>query len=263
MYKFQAINSFEDDSYLSSVAMLFNGFYLEEKISGYQTLKVASREGIGYRIDSKNDISGRDGSIILGKTIPERLITVTYRITAKDSQEMQMKYRLLNLALHTNNEVPIKFNDDLDYTYYGQVQDFGEVTDESNTAISTFTILCSNPYKFRNEYSVKGNPVKIEQETFPTNPEEIKITLKENTNIIKLLNVRTGKKIILANEYKTNDVVKIQISKNKITVNDENRMQDLAFEETDFHEFKVKNGDEIQVTPNTAELEIKIRSKWK
>ncbi len=260
---FQPENSLNNLSRTSSVAMLFNGFFLEDKIKGYETLKVSGREVLSYQLSSNSNISGRDGSLILDKTLPDRLLKITYRIMAEDNKELQNQFRQLNSLLNTDSDVPIRFKDDMDFTFYGQVKDFADVADDSNNIVSTFTILCSNPYKFEKEYSITGNPAKIQKETFPTNPEKIKITLKEATNMIKLLNKKSGKKIILSHEYSANDIIIINISKNKITVNGESRMQDLAFEVTDFHGFTVEKDDEISVTPINSELEITVRSKWK
>lgn len=260
---FQPENSLNDLSRFSSVAMLFNGFFLEDRIKGYETLKISGREVLNYQINNKSDIPGRNGSLILDKTLPERVLTITYRIMAEDNEDLQNKFRQLNKLLDTNDDVPIKFRDDLNFTFYGQVKDFGEVADDTNNIVSTFSILCSDPYKYKNGYTVKGNPVVIKQETYSTNPDLIKIKLLSNTNSIVIANKNTDKKIILNGNYYANQEIEVNINNNGITKNGQNIMKDLAFEVTDFHGFTVNKDDEISVTPSNSKVEMLVRSKWK
>ena len=221
---------------LPSVAMLFDGKLFEEEIEGYRTLNVSGRETIGYNMQT----GGNNNDIVLEKTVPPRTLTIQYTLEADTNEEFQQKFRYLNWLLHTSDDVPIKFRDELDITYYGQTSNMGAVPPESNSVVSTFEIYCSDPYKYDDDRVLTGNPLTVLLSSpYDVKPDEIEIVMNKAADKITVDNITTGRHIILNGDYKTGDVINIQIPENEITQNNQNIMSELGFTESDFHRFTI------------------------
>ena len=265
MYKFKG---FKKEMYsqndLSSVAMLYNGKLIEDEIDGYQTLTVKGREYISFEAEDAGNVAGKDGVIPITKSLSSRDIEVRYLLKEKDSHKFQLKYRKLMALLDTDVDVPIKFRDEMDVTYYGQMIELGEVTEASNVSVASFIIRCYDPYKYNDEFTATGNPVSVFVGTpYKTHPKEISIKLKSDATKITVDNNSTGRHIILNGTYKANDNIKIDIDNKVITQNNRNIMNNLDYIASDFHEFWLHDGDTIQVTPINSDLTIKFQGRWK
>ena len=245
---------------LPSVAMLFNGRIFENEIEGYETLNVSGRETVSY-----STTTAGNSNEILTKELEARVLTIEYRLKADDNTEFQEKFRKLNELLETEDEdVEIRFIDDIEIEYQGQLTAISEVPPESNNVISTFEIYCADPWKEENELVTAGNPTQIYMKSiYKTKPKRIELTLKSATNKITVDNLTTGRHIILDGNYRSGDKIVIEIPENKITQNGQNIMSDLNYVETDFHKFLIKTGDEIRTTPSNTEMSVVIRTRWK
>lgn len=268
MYEYKELNNRESTAWLPSVAMLFNNILLEDEIQGYQTLNVEGRETISYDMETSGSISGRDGAVTFGKTLPARVLRIQYRLEACDNEEFQRSFRKLNWLLETDGEVPIRFRDDLDITYYGELSNMSEVPADRNTVIGTFEIYCSDPYKYEKQAEQAGNPLTVYLPTpYAIKPDVIRLTMAQNVTKITVDNVNTGRHIILNGDYKTGDEIVIRLTETnqarKLTKNGQNIMNNLDHVETDFHEFKIKRNDVIRVTPANTTVAIQTRGRWK
>lgn len=268
MYEFIGINETQQGSYLPSVAINFNGEYLEELVQGYRTLRVAGRETIGYDLKTIDDISGRDGGYTQEKKLQPRLLEVTYELKGKDDLHFQEQFRWLQYYLTSDDDVEIYFRDDDQIYYYGQVISMEVVPDDRNNVFSTFVIRCDNPYKFEKETFAKGNPSEIFMlSPYATTPEEIEVKIKENTQKVTIRNETTGRRIIINGDYKNSDVIKVRMNaekgKDKLTKNGQSIMKELDFTTTDFNKFNIKNKDIVSIVPSSSELNIKYRGVWK
>ena len=265
MYKFKGLKKeMYSQNDLSSVAMLYNGKLIEDEIDGYQTLTVKGREYIAFETEDAGNVAGKDGVIPITKSLPSRDIEVRYLLKENDSHKFQLKYRKLMALLDTEVDVPIKFRDEMDVTYYGQMIELGEVTEESNTSVASFIIRCYDPYKYNDEFTATGNPVSVFVGTpYKTHPKEISIKLKSDATKITVDNNSTGRHIILNGDYKNGDSIVINIDNKTITQNNRNIMNNLDYIASDFHEFWLHDGDTIQVTPKNSDLTISFQGRWK
>ena len=265
MYKFNSLKKeLHSQRNLSSVAMLYNGKLIEDEIDGYQTLTVKGREYIAFETEDAGNVVGKDGVIPITKSLPSRDIEVRYILKETDNHKFQLKYRKLMALLDTDVDVPIKFRDEMDVTYYGQMIELGEVTDASNMSVASFIIRCYDPYKYNDEFVAAGNPVSVFVGTpYKTHPKEITIQLKSNASKITVDNNTTGRHIILNGNYKAGDKIVIDIDNKVITQNNRNIMNNLDYIVSDFHEFWLHDGDTIKITPMNSELTIKFQGRWK
>ena len=147
MYKFRDTTSdwhFHEE-WLPTVAMSFNGDFIEHLVPGYRTLTVAGREMLGIELTTENRFRG---SHITSERIPARELVITYQMSANTSEELLFRFKQLEKILKTGKDVPIFFNDERNWTYYGRLSSVEEVPVTTNSVVSSFTILCGDPRRF-------------------------------------------------------------------------------------------------------------------
>lgn len=98
MYTFVDTIESPDGVSLPSEALNFNGEYLENLVPGYQTLYVSGREVMESEVKSY-EAGISDGSRYQRKRYPSRVITVGYRLVAKDNAAFRSAYNRLNPIL--------------------------------------------------------------------------------------------------------------------------------------------------------------------
>lgn len=263
MYEFRETNEIKRDEYLSSQAMIWDDKLLEDYLKGYNTLTVTGREAIGYSLDSIDDIHGRDGGLTLERKLLPRHLNVRYKLQADSNKTLQEKFRALH-GLLLGKDVPIQFRDDLDITYYGQLVQMEQVPVDRNNVISSFQIRCDDPFKYGKNLTAEGNPIVLYINTTESiQPDEIELVVEKNTEKIQVVNESTGRRIILAGDYKKDDVIKIDVKNNRLRKNGQNIMTDLVYEATDWKEFKLHDKDRISVIPNDTKMKISYRERWR
>lgn len=245
---------------LPSVAMIFNGKIFEYEIEGYETLNVRGRETVTY-----STTTAVNSNEIINKELNPRTLQIQYSLKADTNEEFQEKYRELNQLLETENEdVEIRFIDDLEIEYQGQLTEMSKVSPETNSVVATFDIYCASAWKEEDEITAVGNPAEIYlKNIYKTKPKRIELVMNSSASKITVDNLTTGRHIILNGSYKAGDKVVIEIPENKITKNGQNVMADLDYTETDFHKFLIQTGDVVKATPSNTEMEITIRTRWK
>lgn len=256
--------SIKKDAYtnysLPSVAMEYDGYTLESEIKGYTTLKVKDREMINVELETERP-PGKDGSTIIGQTLPSRVIEVTYMLKADSNEEFQASYSKLIEKLLKQSDVPIRFLDEPTIYYHGRYNTSGDVPDDKNWVVSSFSIYCQDPYKYREPMEVTGQSVQVAvPSVFSMKPDEINVTIGSSTNKLIVTNVTTGRRIILNGSYAAGNQVRIRIGQNEVTRNGQNVMKDLDFTATDFHNFLVNTGDTITVNSGST-MKLTVRGR--
>ena len=231
MYSFKdtTINLNSSKRFLPTSAMMYDGMYLEDLIEGYQTLTVEGREMLSVEVEQQ-DI--QIGSIITNQKIPPRTELLNY--------------------LYRNEDVEIRFHDELDFYYYGRYTSTDTVPGDSNSIISSFNVFCADPLKYTKECvsdGYIGNPIQ-----FPITPRKIEVTLSMN-NSIKITNGEQNITITDA-AIKTGDVLIFDFSDEQVTVNGEDCTSIIDLE-SDFENFYLKQGQKI--TSNNGNLKIFYR----
>ncbi|EHK9428293.1 phage tail family protein [Enterococcus faecalis] len=147
MYKFVDTNQATHSTPLPSEALNFNGQFLEKVIPGYQTLSVSGRELVPSEIESYQ-LGIRDGKRHVYARIPERELTVKYRLSAVNNEAFRDAFNHLNVALFTEKDVSIWFNDEPEMLWFGSKSSVSDVPEGVNQVTGTFTLLLSDPYKY-------------------------------------------------------------------------------------------------------------------
>ena len=261
MYGFTDTNEMPEQTL--GLAMSFGGVYFEEVIRGYTTLNVGGRELIGNELETATG-KGRDGVTITGQTLPPRSLIVQYKLDAKSDAECRYNFETLNFLLRKNgkNNVAIQFTDEPWRTYYGRLQSVDEVPYDRNTVVGTFTILCEDPYKYGESIESVGTSITIGDFCpYDVLPDLITATLSANASKITIDNTTTGKHIILNGIYTAGQVLIVDIANRIITLNGQNKKNNLDYVESDFRSFVVSPGDVITMTP-TSSMTIAMRGRW-
>ena len=267
MYDFQPLDSYDENEYVSSVAISLNGRKLDTLIPHYRTISVTGRELIGYRISSLDDIPGRDGSLVLEKTLPPRIITVRFLISCPDSSEFRRAFNALNEELyraHIGGDSEITFDDEPDYYFIGTPGSVDEPPTNVNETIGQFSIYCWSPYKTKLEpleFTSSGTSLTIgnpsDGSIYPLKLDSISMTTVETDKVV-VSNGKTGRKIILNREFLDGQTLKI--TPDGITLNGANITDSLDFVESDWHDFTIHLGDTINTTP-TMSRTVKVRER--
>ncbi|EJC3744153.1 phage tail family protein [Enterococcus hirae] len=128
-------------------AMNINGSFLEDLIPGYQTLDVEGRE-LFETTNEYAQLGIRDGERHIYNRIPSRKLVIKYYLKAEDPSSFRDKFNKLNVALFTENEVSIWFNDEPEMIFKGTKASIDEVNSAYYWATGSFTIICGDPYKY-------------------------------------------------------------------------------------------------------------------
>ena len=153
MYIFRDVNEALDGTLLPSEALQINGEYIENLISGYRTLHVKGREALSPELETF-ETGARDGSTLKKRRFPARIITVTYKLSAESDSAFREAYNALAGVLNVE-DAQLIFNDEQDKYYTGTPSAIGEVEPGRNSIVSSFDILCVDPFKYSlTEYEV-------------------------------------------------------------------------------------------------------------
>lgn len=147
MYDFIDTNESQTNGRLPSEAMNFNNSFLENIVPGYKTLNVIGRELAITEVESYQ-LGIRDGRRHVYSRIPERELIVKYQLTAPDNESFRDRFNRLNIALFSEKDVQIWFNDEPEMLWTGSKTDASEVPEGLNQVVGTFTILLNDPYKY-------------------------------------------------------------------------------------------------------------------
>lgn len=146
MYNFIDTTEEALDGVLPSEALSINGEYIENLIDGYRTLHVSGRESLSAEIESF-EVGVRDGSDVLYRRYPARIITVTYQLIAESNEAFRAAYNKLGGILNVD-DARLIFNDEQDVFYTGTPSSMGDVEPGKNAVVSEFEIYCADPFKY-------------------------------------------------------------------------------------------------------------------
>lgn len=252
---------------LPSCALTFAGALLEDTVPGYTTLNVTGRETISDELSTTGTVPGRDGTQVIARALPPRVLGIEYRITAPDAEALQDAFRQLRAALDAPGK--ITFDDDAWVSYFGQLSDMGEVPPFSNDLIGTFTLFCADPYKYEtNAKTHTGNPKIIRHPShYAVSPDEIAVTLTAAATAVTIKNTTTGRQVALTGAYDPGDVIRFTPQATnpalRLTVNGQAAMAQLDYLTSDFGAFTIRDGDTITATPASATMTVTLRGRWK
>lgn len=137
--------------FTSEENMIFNGVDIAatfNKDGGYFVVQNVSGRSMGDIELNTTSIPGRRGSIYRGRDIKQRTISVDFALKAASYEELNKRLEDLNKLLLSSKDNEIQFEDEMDRTYYGTVQNMQEAETDSRIHKGTITIICTDPLKY-------------------------------------------------------------------------------------------------------------------
>ncbi|MDQ0414239.1 distal tail protein Dit [Mesobacillus stamsii] len=236
--------------------MIFNGVDTKDLID---ITKITGRGPATQEIIRKS-VPGMDGSLYVKKNRPERPINVEFDLVGLSLEDMRQKVDDLNVILNTDGPVPIVFNDEPNKTYYGSLNGQPSWDEFLFIGSGAINIICLDPYKYGFEENITlGNYPILNGGTAETNP-IITATFTATASEYKI-DHSNGKFVRVIYNFVVGDVLTIDLTKRKVTIN--NNLQMTAY---DWHSvpFSLISGENtLTVTPeNIATTEIKFAPRW-
>lgn len=233
--------------YIPTSAMYYDSILLEGVIDGYQTLSVEGREMISVGIESE---SIQVGSIITNQTLPSRTLTVKYKLEDNDPEKLQKKFDLLMWYLYKTKDVPIQFNDELDYTYHGRFSSTNTVAGDTNRIVSSFDIYCADPRKYSKQYRSPGQIATYSP--YQIVPDIVRCTLSTGGGVT----VKNGHKQlkVLNNNLKKGDIVEFRPKYGDVLINGKDATVYLSWADSSLEDFTINKGDVITTNNGTVEI---------
>ena len=247
MYNFTDTDSRGSIKTLPAEAMRFNGLIFENEIDGYRTLGVSGRELVSKSIITKN-VEGRDGVLFSLSNYNSRNLTVHYQMSSEDARSFRSNFNRLN-ALLIGEQVPITFNDEPRYTWYGTLGQISLPTEGLIDVVSEFEIFCADPFKYdlEQERAGIGSVIINEKFDYPILPERIKVTPESNTEVITLTSA--DKIIKLDDAFLSGKDIEIDFNTGDILINGVLRPQAMHFS-SDLETFYLVSNGEVSVSPS-------------
>lgn len=236
--------------FLPTSALSYDGLLLEEVIDGYQTLTVTGREMLSVDLTTEKS---NVGSIITHQGLPAREITVKYKLTDRNPQQLQRKFKQLLRLLYREADVPIYFKDEPGYTYFGRYSAADSIPGDTNNVVSSYTIYCQDPLKYSPEYTCTDGHI-VTETSFITYPTLLRVELKGNSYVT----ITNGRETISLSKkpIKNGDVLEFYPKLGELYVNEtlQTKYLDLG---SQFKSFSLRQGD--VVTCNNGDLMIQYR----
>lgn len=247
MYEFQDTveRPIEDEGYLPTSAMSYNGQYLERLVEGYRTLNVTGREMISLNIASD---AVRVGTKISEQRVQPRILTIQYILEDKDPEELQNKFKKLMMLLYQEDDVEITFNDDPQVFYYGRYSEADEVPGDTNSIVSSFTVYCQDPRKY-SKTKTMGDIITVDS-PLPTTPERIEVVMTQDSSL-SITNTNTGIGIGITGAaiYRGNTVI-FDFDDGTVYVNDTDSTSIVDLN-SGFENFIIRRGDTLTCVGGT------------
>ena len=148
---------------LPAEALSINGQYIENQITGYQTLNVSGRETF-VQEPTETEVGVHHGAFLSSRRYPVREIKVTFQLVAPSNEDYRSRFNALNKILNVQ-DAQLIFADEDDKFFVGTPSAADEIEPGSNSVVGSFTLRCYDPFK----YSVQEYIVTPTAGTFSVN----------------------------------------------------------------------------------------------
>ncbi|MDD7732863.1 MAG: phage tail family protein [Firmicutes bacterium] len=236
--------------------------YLENMVPGYQTINIYGRGALSPEVESLKP-KGRDGDYIIGKRLPSREITIEYILTCKDHLQKRDSLNLLHSLLLKSEEEMLEIGDEIGWFRRGFYIGGEDPPDDRKDGIGRIKILTTDPYRYSELRSVdliNGRTTLYEPDAADSGSfytEKIEVTI--SNEILTITNLTNGDKLILR-EMLENQKVSLDFLKAEIRSGATNLLKKLAFESSDFPDFRIKHKDTIELSGGSGRIYYRIRS---
>jgi predicted phage tail component-like protein len=191
------------------------------------------------------------------KTNP-RLLDIPVVIQAEDIEDLQkLKEDFASWLIHDEAK-PLVFDDEPDRTYYAVVDGTFDLNEFVNLGQGVIPFVCPDPYKYGSEKTVNGTTV-TNNGTVETNP-VITANFSTSSSEYKIEHPN-GKYVRVIYNFVAGDVLEIDLTKRKVTINGNLQMAAYDWRSQPFA--LMPGANSLTVTPSSGvSTSIKCRERW-
>ena len=147
MYTFRdTVAAAAPEDTLPAEAVCFNGYWLDNEVTGFRTLSVSGREVMEQEIDSYT-IGYMDGAYVRDIRYPSRTITVQYQIMSVSDAAFRQAFNKLN-ALLAEKEAKLWFFDEQDKYFIASPAGNSAPEPGRRNVIGEIEFFCADPRKY-------------------------------------------------------------------------------------------------------------------
>lgn len=245
MYEYAPIKpSFDTGRIFPVDNMKFNGKYLDDIINGYRQLNVSGRDLVSRKIDT-TPVPRRRGEWFNYIQDESREITVEFMMEAESSHALRDEYAILNKHLRSDVPVPIQFDDEPEYTYYGVYVESPSKPEDRLMFKGELTIICPDPYKYKTLSKSEDGRINNLEADF-VYPKRMVLMVTTQSDLIEVTN--GTHRIVLKGSYAPSNKIEI-VWGDEVTITYQNRslLPELQLY-SDLEFFELKNGMNISAT---------------
>lgn len=206
--------------------MNFNNIDLSER---FTITAVRGRGIVQYEINSTS-IPRRKGSRYRNKRRPSRTLEVDIVVLGNSPEDLRKNIDQINTVLAVDEEKGITFPDEPNMTYYGMPEQSTENNEIVSTNETTLVFVCHDPDKIGRLRTETQSEINVLCNA-PVMP-YITATIPEAVSYITF---ELGNKILTMHaELNIDDVVEINVEKEVVYINGNQRNETIDIEESDF-----------------------------
>jgi predicted phage tail component-like protein len=203
------------------------------------------------------EVPNRPGAYLKKKrNVSPRHLPIPVAFKASNKGELQsLKENFASWLIHDEAK-PLVFDDEPDRTYYAVVDGSFDLNEFVNLGQGVIPFICPDPYKYGSEKTVNGTTV-TNNGTVETNP-IITANFSTSSSEYKIEHPN-GKYVRVIYNFVAGDVLEIDLTKRKVTINENLQMAAYDWRSQPFS--LLPGGNSLTATGG-ATTSIKFRERW-
>lgn len=219
---------------------IFHGKNLDKSLPCFHSLNVEGRGLFAPSLDTE-EVPGRDGTLVMGKALPERVIILHFAIKASSSKEHLDTMRALNILLKSEGEEKLTFTDEEGY-FLGQVSEVEAPPYNQWEGQGSISFYCADPFLHVPKSPKSGSNVTLDSKAYRLALVEAKI--EATGSPVTLKNTSTGDRIA----FSTPLTGTLSISKERILLGQEDIVPALDYTVSTWKGFTLRPEDTLMQT---------------
>jgi predicted phage tail component-like protein len=213
---------------------------------------------------TRRDTGNGEGSVITKRRIPERILNVSFDISASSLDEMRDKVDQLSSMLYYDEAQPTVFSDEPEFTYYSILSGEPAWDEVVHRGRGVLTLVCPKPRKMKAEVisnlGVVASANEVLSNTLRTMSAEpiFTVTFSSPSSSFQINHQQSGKLLKVTYNFLAGDILVIDKTTRKITINGNVRMATFSLASDWFN--LAGGSNNLTFTPgNVASVQISYK----
>ena len=207
-----------------------------------------------------SDLAGKQGLLLKSHKLGARKVKIKFELKDTPQNNLEEQYLMLADLLHQVEPKPLIFKTEPYVCYYAILTNISDIERIGHFAIMEIEFICPKPFK----YSIDKTEIKdisgktiINQGSWETTGQII-VEIKSSVAHLKVTLQNTGEYIYLEDNFKANDIVKINLEDEYVKKNG-NLIMDKLYFESDFFDIPI---GEFKITLSSGIGTLEFRERW-